>query len=357
MKIKLLYIVASCAFLLTSCGDQEEALTPSNVDKNWLVVEDVPGDAVDHQRFLLYEEFGMPIFYNDTIGQEEITYTHGGTYTRYEVLQTFYRPSSLDGNMYGGHFSLCPQERKQELLPVLDMLERSVLPLLTEKMLISSILLVDTLTVSTTGIGTGTPVTNYKGFNTWLIGDVFTIASLSAEEQDEYGTNLLINLVQENNADLAEKFYAVAEENFSVKYSETSTSVYSYPMGNGTDEELDYYGFPFAINVAELFAGIRLEEYVGYYPEKITDLDYLNMPEDICLEMFGFICPCREESPDTPKYLWFVPTRAIDYNAFCQALFDYTPDEFRAKYAQYPLVLEKYEIVKKGFEDYGFVFE
>ena len=353
---RLLYIALfTCG--LFACVDSEEDLTPSNVDKNWLIIEDNPNDEVDHRRYLLFEEFGMPIYYNDTIGKEEITYAHGGTYTRYEILQTFYRPSSLDGNMYGGHFSLCPLDRKQDLLPALDMLETTILPRLSDKMLITSILLVDTLTVSITGIGEGEPMTNYKGFNTWLIGNVFAINTMSVEERDEYGIDLLIDLTQQNNALLAEEFYAVAEENFGAKYSESSDYTYAYPVGDGSDMELDYFGFPFAINVAELFAGIALEEMIDYVPHKITDLDYLNMPEDICLETYGFICPCREPEPGTPKYLWFVPTQAMDYNAFCQALFDYTPDEFRAKYADYPLVLEKYEIVKRGFEDYGFSFE
>lgn len=355
MKRLMLYIVLSSCVLF-SCGDSEDDLTPSNVDKNWLIIEDNPDDEVDHKRYLLFEEYGMPIYYNDTIGQEEITYAHGGTYTRYEILRTFYRPSSLDGNMYGGHFSLCPLDRKQDLLPALDMLEMTILPRLSDRMLITSILLVDTLLVTTTGIGDGDPVTNYKGFNTWLIGDIFAIDTMSTEEKEEYGINLLIDLTQKNNTALATEFYAVTTENFSAIYSETSDASYSYPMGNGTDDEI-LYGFPFAINVAELFSGIRLEDESSYPYQKLEDLDYLNLPEDLCLETLGFLNPMRELEKDKPKYLWLIPTQQADYNDYCQALFDYTPDEFRAKYAAYPLVLEKYEIVKQGFEDYGFSFE
>ena len=213
---RLLYIALfTCG--LFACVDSEEDLTPSNVDKNWLIIEDNPNDEVDHRRYLLFEEFGMPIYYNDTIGKEEITYAHGGTYTRYEILQTFYRPSSLDGNMYGGHFSLCPLDRKQDLLPALDMLETTILPRLSDKMLITSILLVDTLTVSITGIGEGEPMTNYKGFNTWLIGNVFAINTMSVEERDEYGIDLLIDLTQQNNALLAEEFYAIEVIHFALK--------------------------------------------------------------------------------------------------------------------------------------------
>lgn len=186
MKYKLLYTVI-IPILLLGCGDNEDSLSPSNIDRDWFIIEDNPNDQVDHQRYLLYQEYRLPIFYNDTIGEAEIVHPHGGTYTHYEILQTFYIPSSLEGKVYSGHFSLCPPEKKNQLLPALSMLEKTIIPQISKKMYITSILLVDTLLVSTTGIGIGSPATNYKGFNTWIIGDIFKIAEMDEEEMKKYG--------------------------------------------------------------------------------------------------------------------------------------------------------------------------
>ena len=354
MKYKLLYTVI-IPILLLGCGDNEDSLSPSNIDRDWFIIEDNPNDQVDHQRYLLYQEYRLPIFYNDTIGEAEIVHPHGGTYTHYEILQTFYIPSSLEGKVYSGHFSLCPPEKKNQLLPALSMLEKTIIPQISKKMYITSILLVDTLLVSTTGIGIGSPATNYKGFNTWIIGDIFKIAEMDEEEMKKYGINLLINLVQNNNTALSTQFAKLSTDRFGAAYSAGSTSKYFYPLGNGSEEEISY-GFPFALNVAEIYAGVRLETNT-WPPQKITDLDYLNLPEDLCPETFGILRPMRAPRPEEPKYLWLIPTQQTDYNDFCQALFEYTPTEFRAKYASFPVVLEKYELVKKAFEDFGFSFE
>ena len=55
-------------FFLGGCYHESE-LKQSYFDENWYVLQD-SDDPLDHQRYLIYKETGIPIFYNDTIGSQ-----------------------------------------------------------------------------------------------------------------------------------------------------------------------------------------------------------------------------------------------------------------------------------------------
>lgn len=345
MKYIFFSIVVFGVCCLWGCN-KEEDLSPSNIDRNWFVLQDNPNDAVAHKCYELYEKWGIPIFYNDTIGREEQTDYFGNSFVNYEVLQLFYSASSYPSGIY----SLFPQEDKNDLLPMLEMMDKVILPRLQKEMKITSILLVDTLKVAGLAIGSYADKQQYRGFNTWALKAVRQPGNMTEEEWEDYGINILIDLVK-NKLNFSD-FLAISNQ-FGAKYSETSDSKYSYALSSGSSNYT--WGFPFGINVAEFFAGIRLED-ENY--QKETDLAYLNMPEGLCLETYGILKPL-EGSPteNIPKYLWYIPKQQQDIDDYCKAVFEYSPSEFQTKYANYPWCLQKYEIVKKLFEDYGFKFE
>ena len=65
---KYIWFILAC-FLTVGCSDENE-LKPSSADRDWFVIEDSE-DHIGHERFLLYEKYGIPVFVNDTIGVEE----------------------------------------------------------------------------------------------------------------------------------------------------------------------------------------------------------------------------------------------------------------------------------------------
>ena len=66
-KNKFLYVLL-LSVLFSAC-DKEDNLTPSNLGKDWFTIENSE-DPVDRAIYQFYEETGIPVFYNDTIGQE-----------------------------------------------------------------------------------------------------------------------------------------------------------------------------------------------------------------------------------------------------------------------------------------------
>ena len=57
-------------FLTIRCNSDENELTPSRADRDWFAIED-SDDPVGHELYLLYEKYNLPVFVNDTIGQED----------------------------------------------------------------------------------------------------------------------------------------------------------------------------------------------------------------------------------------------------------------------------------------------
>lgn len=95
MKAKILFIGYICGvFLLSGCY-KENDLDPSYHDMNWFVLED-SDDPLDHARYLVYKEYGIPIFFNDTIGsQERGVDAFGNPVIYYEVLHPDYTILSM----------------------------------------------------------------------------------------------------------------------------------------------------------------------------------------------------------------------------------------------------------------------
>ena len=109
-KNKFLYILL-LSVLFVAC-DKEDNLTPSNLGKDWFTIEN-SDDPVDRAIYQFYVETGIPVFYNDTIGQETRVDNWGNSYTHYEVLQ--FSSSALGGTETPNPFRLMSCVRENML--------------------------------------------------------------------------------------------------------------------------------------------------------------------------------------------------------------------------------------------------
>ena len=109
-KNKFLYVLL-LSVLFSAC-DKEDNLTPSNLGKDWFTIENSE-DPVDRAIYQFYEETGIPVFYNDTIGQETRVDNWGNSYTHYEILQ--FSSSALGGTETPIRFRLMSCVRKKVL--------------------------------------------------------------------------------------------------------------------------------------------------------------------------------------------------------------------------------------------------
>ena len=83
------------------------------------------------------------------------------------------------------------------------------------------------------------------------------------------------------------------------------------------------------------------------------------MPSAKC-EVYGFLdydsrYYAMNEGKDPSQWIYYTLTRANDLEDFVLAYFQYSEKEFKELYADYPLVLEKYEIIKTLMTDFGYM--
>ncbi len=84
MKRIGLYILLAC--LSVAC-QKEEGITPGIEYENLYAIVDNPDDSIQHKRYELYKTYGVPVFFNDTIGKVFVKVDiHGDSVFRYETL-------------------------------------------------------------------------------------------------------------------------------------------------------------------------------------------------------------------------------------------------------------------------------
>ena len=293
-KNNFLYILF-LSVLFTAC-DKEDHLKPSNVGRDWFAIED-SNDPVDHAIYQFYTETGIPVFYNDTIGEETRVDHWGNSYTHYEILQ--FGSSSLGGTETPNPFSsyeLCP---KEDVVDGLEFLREEIVPVLPESIKITSFLLLKSLTPWNPAV-----VSNeaFKGLNTVLISRVSELKDMSDAER--------LNMK-----------------------GAIFNAVLATPVSGYTEELAAFYQATRSCYTENLYgcAGWYFYNRYGFSDPRAV----------------GFL-----KDPNPSDY-GSMPTEVQDVGMYIKAMFIYTPEEFEALYGAFSVVMTKYEIMKTVLRDIG----
>ena len=306
-------MILGIALLLGACRDEDE-IGPIMGEKDWFVLEDSE-DPIDGKRYDIYAEFGIPVYYNDTIGSEPRLSVSGDPYIYYECLKVFYNPGGTP--ITNGRYTLLKD--KNDTKEVLDYLETEILPVIPESFYIPSILLVDTLVIGADSLA-------YKGFNTVVCAKVKEFAGMDEENRKWWRggvlSALLVNgLISDEaewlNEDFFGKSQAVNPESDRVYSSSRNWAVYQ-ALAERTD-----------IPAAEQTLGV-----LGFLNHKWKP-SYAGQQERMA----------------------YVPTQEEDLKYYCEAIFAMSIEEFTERWGEYPVVMAKYEALKGKLAEYGFEFE
>ena len=252
---------------------------------------------MDRAIYQFYEETGIPVFYNDTIGQETRVDNWGNSYTHYEILQ--FSSSALGGTETPNPFSayeLCP---KESVIDGLEFLREEIVPVLPESIKIRSFLLLKSLTPR----NSTTSKEAFKGLNTVLISRVAEFRNMSdAERQNMKGAVL--------NAVLATPVAAYTEE--LAAFYQTTRGCYTQANLYGCAGWYFYNRY-----------GFSDPRTVGFLKDP-NPYDYSNMP-----------------------------TETQDVGMYISAIFTSTPEEFQASYGAFDAVMTKYRIMVSVLKKIG----
>ena len=288
-NILFIFLMVS-GLLACSKEDWFENLQP---EINFFAVpEDATGEEADLKRDF-FENTGIYLLFNDTLGIRETPTLSGEMVNEPQVLNFSW--SMTSANTYPDSLVFDYFQDVTQQTAAAQFLQEEVLPALPELFYPYSLLLVRGGILFKNNYGTYAPGVEISVLpalqaTAIALGDV---TNLSAEEKD----NLEAEIIKEF---VTSRIDLIPEEEFAAFYS---------------------------------------------YSEQYYDVYSFNLPNPY--ELAGFL--------DTYRYDWSVTfnSRKYDKLAFVEKVFEISEDEFRATYAEYPIIVNKMEEIVKVLNKYG----
>ena len=301
MRNNKLWIIGY-VLLLASCK-KEGALQPVNAEENLLVVKDNPSDPVDHAIYQFYQSTGIPCFYNDTISRKEAGLSNG--VPRYSYTKLIVNWSPAMGADTFTQFRL-PLE-KTSLLPMLQLLKEELLPQVPEQIPVHSILFADTVftypVIPAPNYPPKTELNAWAGLNTLVIR-IVNPDTMSVDSKKFYINSILQALCAKKLANtpainLPATFFSISRTAFK---NEIYTIDFTIQFPDG-DKKPEDFGLIF------------------FY------------------DIFGYFITCSEQE---------------DLRMFLEVIFNNTSAELISRYAAYPVILEKINVLRAIVRSAGF---
>lgn len=159
-------LIGMAVALFAACSS-EESITSSTEYTNDYELTDNPEDSIQHERYNIYKEFGVPVYFNDTIVRKQQGYDRSGNpIFRYETIDLNW---SFFGYSQGTKFKYTYLSDPHEQMNALRYV-RQYLQTVSRPMRPFNIMLADTLTRSTSS-QTEQPI-YHVGFRTLVLTQI-----------------------------------------------------------------------------------------------------------------------------------------------------------------------------------------
>lgn len=317
--MKRFLFIYGVLFLFFLAGCQKEGdLNSSGGDADLFAIQYKTG-RFNELAYQIYQETGMPIFVNDTVAKvEQGVDAYGNPRYHYEIFAvgygiTLYLPTSI-----------ALSTDTNAMVEAAGIIREKVIPNLPRHSEYRpyAILLVDTLSTPTYGWSSTSgrlpnyrPDYAYKSMFGITVGKLADILDMSVEEKSYWagmilGTNL-VGRIMDLYEDKLEDFYAITDT--------TTTS---------------FYGGRYFLNTQ---TGVAQPLY-KVEPQELGFLDWwLTGPtSNSLLTLIYKIAPSKE----------------LDVKMYIAAVYAYTEEEFRIKYANYHKCIDKYVAMKSILSDF-----
>lgn len=367
--MKRIHYLMMFVLLLSACSKEDE-LTPTGAQDDYFTVPSGATAEDAELRRSFHQETGVHLLFTDTIRHEQRGFYADGTPRWYtETIDLGY---SLTGNS-GGRWQLTQLHDLQDKKTAARVVEEYILPHLGQAVRPYSFLLVDNLEQWNSRNQEWRTITFYNSYRCLAIN---TGSLLDSDDKEASSLQILKSMLNSKleNADatvlkpfksLAQKYYdaywGYAEfyedfEDQQSQYYELDDAVY-YAKG-------DYYDAEDAYNAAEEAfdnGEISEEELAAYEATLLQAEEELNRLQDKYDEFMADYRPYLKRIANECGFIWFnnygsIRMEEYDMTDYVSAIFNTEEDEFMETYREYPLVREKYTVLKKIIQDMGFVF-
>lgn len=321
---KLWYI---CFWLSLVACSQEDTLESRINLENLYAIQDDPNDPVKHRIFEIYDTYGIPVYFNDTIGKILLkTDINGQPVYRYEKLDLAWGFESFEQMTYRYEYETEPAEQQKAL----DWIEQYLKDCDKALYPFSFFVPASVTTISRNNDDTKkveeVTVPFLIDFRTLTV-----IGKNCTEEEtptlvEDMKRNMVLQKIKHYEEDLA-YFNVVSDENW---------------YGNKWWHELN--GTPgLQDSIPKYWNCYVLDpNYPNYwgYPEE--QLEKMRVEARAITGIFGFVMgDAQTPGANTP----YDPNE--DLVNFVKAILNSSDELFRKQWGSYPLVIEKYEILYK----------
>lgn len=317
------------ALLVLGC-EKEAELTSKIEIENLYGIQDDPSDPVKHRIFEIYNEYGVPVYFNDTIGRvfvkNDVT---GNAVYRYETLDLAWNYSSYDDVTYEYEYMTDPDEQMIALGIIENYLEMAPKVLYPFNFFVTeSAKIIDANDEETVyDNGSFTPY-----FRTVLMTGNWTDAQLTG-------------LASEMKLEIL-KSKIVNYQDLLTEFNEISDQSWYFQLWSNLDP--DYYEF------METECGAMGPYFESYFnPAALSDswpysyiLSYLGVSLSefqaairAAIGKFGFVNSSPTAAAMSPA------STDEDLVLFITEMLRYSKEEFEELWGECPLVMSKYEIL------------
>lgn len=316
------------ALLVLGC-QKEDALKQEMEFENLYEIRDDPNDPVKHRVYEIYEKYGVPVYFNDTIGKYFIKNDIQGTPVYdYEKLDVGWGFMSYSGVKYRYEY-LTDAEKQLKALDLvkdyLDLASRQLYP-----------------------------------FNFFILQSVRTVDAKGQEEIYDKGKFLTEFRSLVITGDWDEEVVQTSVEE--VKRQMVKSRITNYKqqiVSFNSVSKLEWYNTTY-VNIDKKFyeplKDTAYFEYEGKIPEYYLSSTALKdgwyaekefTPEGLIkfratvrekIGQFGFVSGAKNNSADTPS-------TDYDLNAYVDEMLRYPKAEFKVLWGECPLVMKKYAIL------------
>lgn len=294
------------ALQLGACSDSEDVLSPSNYNDDFFgVPADATGPEADLRREF-YKETGMHLLFTDVLRTTFLGLDpNGKEIYEYETIDFAWNLTDYDDDYDWNPTYIEDMDDKRKGA---DLFRENVFPHIKgSSMTAYSILLLADLEVYDTYDEEFYPAVTTSCWRSLAVNVNGWIEAETTEEAEDYTISICKALVSSKftyKSNEAKPWFAICSE---------------------------YYGE----RIRDFF-----EDWEGDDMDLIHSLGFLSYEEDY------------KGRPRYDEFLW----ESDDFDEFFDVLFTYTEDDFKAEYGQWPLIMEKYNLMKELIEKTGYKF-
>lgn len=371
--------------LLAACSDEEE-LTPTEV-RDWYVITPTDDmDEVDTKIYELFQKYDLAVFYKDTIGSEDRGWKdeYGNPKLYYEVLRLDYdmtTSTTLMDKFESIPLDVSTPEKKAEMLPLLKLMDEKLFAWIENaQIFIPAVLVVEKMRRGFTDTFEGTPVYVYRGFG--VLG--FAMNSYDQPQADSLIQRTFLQQVCYGAMqDVLDDFQSI------VKSALETTPATAADIKDCWGKDVDVFASGYSNKLENLNLMSNNKRIHDQYVNRNAEIEILLMDEKLTEEereklqseydtnqlmietLSQFIVNydeyyafCTQNDPRNYGLMGYIletgskkhrmPTAEEDFNNFLESLWEYSEEEFREMYADYPYVQARYSLMKQTLENVGF---